>query len=98
MIRHTVVFTLKHPAGSAKERAFLDAALVLGAIPGVQKFERLRQVSPKADFAFGFSMEFADERAYQSYNDHADHVALSATAGSPSCFVSRRSTTKRCDP
>lgn len=76
MIRHTVVFTLKHEAGSAEERAFLEAALALQAIPGVEKFERLRQVSPKADFAFGFSMEFADEAAYEGYNSHPDHVAF----------------------
>lgn len=76
MIRHTVVFSLNHPAGSTQEQAFLDAALVLETIPGVEKFERLRQVSPKADFAFGFSMEFADEAAYLAYNEHPDHVAF----------------------
>lgn len=76
MIRHTVVFTLKHAPGSAEEQAFLDAALILERIPGVEKFERLRQVSPKADFAFGFSLEFADLAAYQGYNDHPDHVAF----------------------
>ncbi|KQT45005.1 stress responsive alpha-beta barrel domain-containing protein [Devosia sp. Leaf420] len=76
MIRHTVVFSLKHAAGSVEEHAFLDAALVLEAIPGVQKFERLRQVSPKADYAFGFSMEFVDQAAYDGYNVHPDHVAF----------------------
>ena len=76
MIRHTVVFTLKHAAGSAEEKAFLDAALVLDAIPGVEKFEQLRQISPKADYAFGFSMEFADQAAYDAYNVHPDHVAF----------------------
>ncbi|MHA6299179.1 Dabb family protein [Devosia sp. CAU 1758] len=76
MIRHTVVFTLKHTKGSAEECAFLDAALVLEAIPGVERFERLRQVSPKADFAFGFSMEFADQAAYDAYNIHPVHVAF----------------------
>ena len=76
MIRHTVAFTLKHPAGSAEERAFLEAALVLKAIPGVEKFEQLRQVSVKADYAFGFSMEFADQAAYDAYNVHSDHVAF----------------------
>ena len=76
MIRHTVVFSLKHEAGSAEEKAFLDAALILKAIPGVQKFEQLRQVSPKADFDFGFSMEFADPSAYEAYNTHPDHVAF----------------------
>jgi hypothetical protein len=76
MIRHTVVFSLKHAAGSAEERAFLDAALVLERIPGVEKFERLRQVSPKADYAFGFSMEFADQAAYDGYNAHPDHTGF----------------------
>lgn len=76
MIRHTVVFSLKHAQGSAEEQAFLDAALILAAIPGVEKFERLRQVSPKAHYAFGFSMEFADQAAYEGYNNHPDHVAF----------------------
>lgn len=76
MIRHTVVFNLKHPAGSAAEAAFLADARVLIGIPGVEKFERLRQTSPKNDYAFGFSMEFADQAAYSGYNEHPDHVAF----------------------
>ncbi len=76
MIRHTVVFSLRHATGSAEEQAFLDAALILAKIPGVQKFERLRQVGPKADFAFGFSMEFSDQAAYDMYNAHPDHTAF----------------------
>ena len=76
MIRHTVVFTLKHAPASAEEAAFLRDAKVLAAIPGVEKFEQLRQVSSKNDYAFGFSMEFADQAAYSGYNDHADHVAF----------------------
>lgn len=74
MIRHTVVFRLKHAKGSAEERAFLADAEALRAIPGVEKFEKLREVSPKNDYAFGFSMEFRDRAAYQSYNDHPEHV------------------------
>ena len=76
MIRHTVVFRLKHAPGSPQERAFLEDAKVLAAIPGVEKFEQLREVSPKNDFTYGFSMEFADEAAYRAYNDHPDHVAF----------------------
>lgn len=76
MIRHTVVFRLKHAAGSAAETKFLDDAMILAKIPGVQKFERLKQVSPKNDYRFGFSMEFADQAAYSGYNDHPDHVAF----------------------
>ena len=76
MIRHTVVFTLKHPQGSTEEQKFLEDALVLARIPGVQKFERLKQVSKKNDYRFGFSMEFADQAAYDTYDTHPDHVAF----------------------
>jgi hypothetical protein len=76
MIRHTVAFRLKHPAGSRAEADFLVAARVLKEIPGVERFEQLRQVSPKNEFRFGFSMEFADLAAYDAYNVHPDHVAF----------------------
>ena len=76
MIRHTVAFTLKHAAGSAAEETFLRDARVLAAIPGVEKFEQLRQVSAKSPHRFGFSMEFADQAAYTVYNEHPDHVAF----------------------
>jgi hypothetical protein len=76
MIQHTVAFTLKHAAGSAAEKDFLEAADVLADIPGVQTFEKLRQTSGKTDFAFGFSMYFADQQAYNAYNDHPWHVAF----------------------
>jgi hypothetical protein len=73
-IRHTVSFTLAHPAGSAEERDFLNAARRLGAIPGVEAFEVLSEVSPKNDFRYGISMEFANQAAYDGYNTHPDHV------------------------
>lgn len=76
MIRHTVVFRLKHASGSAEEKDFLESAKALVDIPGVERFEQLRQVSKKNDYAFGFSMEFADEAAYAAYNDHPAHVAF----------------------
>lgn len=67
MIQHTVVFRLRHSAGSAEEKAFLDATLELAAIPGVENLKRWRQVSPKADYTFGLSMEFADQAAFDAY-------------------------------
>ena len=76
MFRHTAGFRLKHDAGFPAEQNFLSALAKLKAIPGVQKFEVLRQVSPKNEFTFGVSMEFADQAAYTSYNVHADHVAF----------------------
>ena len=73
-IRHTVSFRLKHPEGSDAETEFLKAAEGLGSIPGVEAFEVVREVSPKNDFRFGISMEFADLGAYERYNEHPDHV------------------------
>ena len=76
MIRHTVVFSLKHPKASLEEAAFLKAADILAGISGVERFEKLAQVSAKNDYHFGFSMEFADQATYSFYNDHPDHVAF----------------------
>lgn len=74
MIRHTVVFRLRHPKGSAAEADFLAAAQELASIPGVQRFERLRQIGRKNDYRFGLSMEFADQAAYAGYDAHPEHV------------------------
>ena len=77
MIRHTVIFNLKHAHGSLQEKGFLRAAKVaLETIPGVQKFEQLRQVNHKTNYRFGFSMEFADRKAYDGYDRHPKHVAF----------------------
>jgi len=73
-IRHTVVFTLSHPEGSAAEADFLAAAGALSALPGVEAFQILRETSPKNAYRFGISMEFAGPAAYQAYNNHPDHV------------------------
>jgi N-acetylmuramic acid 6-phosphate (MurNAc-6-P) etherase len=43
----------------------LAAGQQLATIPGVEKFERLRQVGAKNAFTFGFSMEFADRKAFK---------------------------------
>jgi hypothetical protein len=77
MIRHTVIFTLKHAHGSLQEKGFLrDARVALEKIPGVEKFEQLRQVSSKNDYRFGLSMEFKDQKAYDAYDRHPRHVAF----------------------
>lgn len=78
MIRHTVTFRLVHPSGSPAEQEFLDAGAALAAIPGVQRFEQLRQTSSKNDFTHGFSMEFADQDAYDAYDRHPVHTAFVA--------------------
>ncbi len=83
MIRHTAVFRLKHAKGSAAEQDFLAVLAKLNAIPGVQKFEVLRQISAKCEFHFAVSMEFADQAAYTHYNEHPDHIAFVQTRWLP---------------
>jgi heme-degrading monooxygenase HmoA len=73
-IRHTVSFTLTHPEGSPQEADFLSAAARLATLPGVEEFEILRETSPKNEYRFGISMEFADRAAYAGYDKHPDHV------------------------
>lgn len=76
-IQHTVVFRLVHGGGSAAEADFLDTGrATLTAIPGVTAFAINRQVSPKSDLAWQFTMVFADQDAYDAYNSHPSHVAF----------------------
>lgn len=78
-IQHTVVFRLIHPAGSTEEQQFLDAGRsILTSIPGVREFAVRRQVSAKSDLTHQFSMVFADQRAYDAYNEHPSHRAFVA--------------------
>ena len=83
MIRHTVVFTLKHAKGSPAEADFLAAIRRLAEIPSVRRFECLRQVSPKNTFDYGVSMEFDTPTGYDAYNRHPDHVRFVQTRWIP---------------
>src|SRR3954469_407139 len=77
-VRHGVVYSLKHAEGSPEEADFLRANAALASIPGVEAFELMREVSPKNDYRFALTMEFADRDAYESYNQHPEHVAFVA--------------------
>ncbi len=72
-VRHTVVFSLRYPKGSAEEKTFLEAARKLSSIPGVLNFECLREVSSKNNYDFGLSMEFESLKAYEAYQKYPDH-------------------------
>jgi Stress responsive A/B Barrel Domain len=73
MIRHAVIFRLKHAAGSDAEKVFFEKSLALVDIPTVKNFERTKQVSAKNAFTYGFSMEFDDQAAYDAYDRHPVH-------------------------
>jgi hypothetical protein len=75
-IIHSVFFTLKHEAASTEESDFFAKAAKLLAIPGVENFQVLKEVSPKNPYAFGFSMEFAAQADYDRYNNHPDHISF----------------------
>ena len=83
MIRHTVIFKLKHAAGSQAELDFLRSARKLIDIPVVKNFECLRQISEKNIYDFAFSMEFSSLEDYQVYNNHADHTDFVQTRWIP---------------
>ena len=83
MIRHTVAFRLRHAEGSPEEAEFMRAIGKLRSIPGVEAFEILKQVGLKNKFSFGLSMAFADQAAYQFYNEHPEHVAFVQTRWVP---------------
>lgn len=78
-IQHTVNFRLIHPKGSEQEAAFLaDARAALPSIPGVENFRVSTQVSAKSDLDFQFAMDFADQAAFDAYDQHPTHVAFVA--------------------
>jgi hypothetical protein len=76
MIRHSVVFKLKHPIGSAEEQIFFDAVNKLSSIEGVENFVCYRQTSAHSSFDYGLFMDFANKTLYENYNKHPEHVAF----------------------
>lgn len=77
MVRHTVVFRLRCEPGSEAEAGFLRSAREqLTPIPGVERFEVLRQTGGQSEFRFSLSMEFADGDAYRAYNEHPAHTGF----------------------
>jgi hypothetical protein len=74
-IRHMVIFNLKHPIDSSEAVKFLnDGEEILSSIPTVRNFRVFRQVSPKNDYDYGFSMDFVSQEDYDTYNEHPLHV------------------------
>ena len=71
-IIHTVIFSLKKEIESDD---FLNKSKkLLGSISGTEKFMVLKQISKKNKFNFGFYMEFKNQKAYEEYNNHPEHL------------------------
>ena len=76
MIRHSVILTLKSSLSPEDKMQYFAAVDELKQIPGVQKFEVLKQTSNKNPFQYGISMEFESPKAYDLYTNHSLHVAF----------------------
>jgi hypothetical protein len=76
MIRHSVILTLKESINSTQKETFFAAVNELKQIPNVQKFEVLRQISPKNSFEYGISMEFDNQAHYDGYSAHPKHQSF----------------------
>ena len=76
-VQHMVIFNLPYPKDSADALKFLaDGTHILTGIPVVQNFQAFMQVSKKNDYQYGFSMIFANQEDYTTYNNHPNHVSF----------------------
>jgi len=74
-IQHTVQFNLKWDSTAPETEKFLkDGKRILSALPMVRNFESLRQIGVKNNYKYYFTMVFENKEAYESYNNHPDHV------------------------
>ena len=76
MIRHSVILTLKSSLSPVDKLQYFEAVNELKQIPGVQKFEVLKQTSSKNPFQYGILMEFENQEAYDLYAGHSLHSAF----------------------
>ena len=96
-IRHSVVFTPTHAEGSDEEADLLAAIGRLAAIPGVEAFELMREVSPKNEYRYGLTMEFVDASAYQASTSTLSTWCSSSARGTGRSAPSWRSTRSPSD-
>ena len=76
-VQHMVIFNLSYPKESAEAQKFIqDGTRILTGIPVVNNFQAFNQVSKKNKYQYGFSMVFANQADYATYNNHPDHVAF----------------------
>ena len=74
MISHSVIFKLHHPKKSSGEAEFFIEASKLADIPGVKKFQILKQTSPNNKYEYGIIMQFSNKKNYREYSNHPNHI------------------------
>jgi Stress responsive A/B Barrel Domain len=75
-IRHAGLLKFKADVTELQKLAFFKALKELEQIKGVKKMEISKQISPKNSYEYGFSMEFANDEIYKTYNVHPSHDAF----------------------
>jgi hypothetical protein len=71
-IIHSVIFSLKK---EIEPGDFLQRSKkLLSSISGVEKFMVLKQVNKNNKFNFGFYMEFKNQKVYEEYSNHPEHL------------------------
>ncbi len=77
-ITRLILFKLDLPKGSAEEKVFIDRAMALSKIPGVEAFAWLNIVEAKkpGPYNYGIRILFKDESDIKAYVKHPTHGAF----------------------
>jgi hypothetical protein len=82
MIRHIVLLKARAEVSEAEIAAiFTDLAAIKDKLPGVLAIHSGRSMSPEKierGYLHGFTVDFTDWAALQSYQDHPDHKRVGA--------------------
>jgi len=80
MIRHVVMWTMRHPADAARFKSLLDTCH--GLVPGMMQFEvGIREGAMEANVDVILVSAFADAAALDAYLHHPHHKSISAQLG-----------------
>lgn len=79
MITHVVVFWTDKPQDTNRDRLIQAANDLLGRIPGAQNFRVGAPVASNRgvvddSFCFAISMDFPDQAAADTYQQHPEHI------------------------
>lgn len=85
MIRHIVLMRCKPEASQEEiERVFAALAALKDTIPGILAFEAGENNSPEGvnrGYTHGFTMDFTDEQARDTYLPHPEHEKVKVQIG-----------------
>ncbi len=72
-ISHSAFFKFKDSLSAADKELFFAEINKLAGIEGAIDFKVVKETSPKNHFEYGATMQFKDQKAYDSYNTNPQH-------------------------